>query len=428
MIPIRSWGNLSLEPHDFRCLASVALAPSQVRNSPGLCMGLGRSYGDVALNPGGRLWSSSSLDHFIDFDEISGILTCEAGVSLREIQRLMVPRGWMLPVTPGTQYVTVGGAIANDVHGKNHHVHGTFGHHVRALRLLRTDGTVMDIDYSSVDWLKATIGGLGLTGIILTAQLQLMRVSSPWLLSETLPFYDLPTFLDLTQASESGWDYNVAWIDCARRGSPRGLFIRAQHTVHVAGTWTESSQNMPFTPPFSLVNRISLHAFNTVYFHAHAHSSKASTVHYQPFFYPLDRIQHWNRMYGPQGFYQYQCVVPLEAISTIQDMLETIASSSEGSFLAVLKSFGSRPSLGMLSFVRPGITLALDFPNRGRATLSLFEKLDDLLRHAGGALYMAKDARMPQDLFRAGYPSWPSFQRFRDPGISSSLSRRLMEW
>ena len=430
MTPVSSWGRLSREPHEVSHLTHRQPFTRQMNSEqPGLAYGMGRSYGDACLNPSGILWKTTRLDRFIAFDEVTGRLTCEAGVLLRDIQRLMVPRGWILPVTPGTQMVTIGGAIANDVHGKNHHRLGSFGDCVRTLRLVRTDGQIIDCGPDDKpDWFAATVGGLGLTGVIAEADIQLRRIPGPWLNSETVPYRNLDEFFALADSSESGWEHTVSWIDCMNRQGGRGIFMRGNPMDAGERRLPQPHQRtLPFTPPFSLVNRLSLKPFNFSYYHLNRLKAGKAIVHYEPFSYPLDNLLEWNRMYGSKGFYQYQSVVPREhGQEAIAAMLKAIADSGEGSFLAVLKTFGNRPSLGMLSFPRPGVTLALDFPNRGDRTHRLFERLDAIVREAGGRLYPAKDARMPRDLFESGYPRMPEFLRYRDPGISSALSRRLM--
>jgi FAD/FMN-containing dehydrogenase len=334
----------------------------------------------------------------------------------------------MLPVSPGTQLVTVGGAIANDVHGKSHHRHGSFGDHVHRLTLMRTSGEVIECGRDDgCGWWAATIGGLGLTGVILTAELQLVRVAGPWIDVETLPFDGTSNFFALADSSEAEWEHTVAWIDCASR-VPRGIFMRGSPATATLPTRPAArSLTLPWTPPVSIIRRSSLRLFNAGYFGWQKWRAGRRIVHYEPFLYPLDNVLEWNRVYGPRGFYQYQCVVPpRERRAATDAMLAEIARSNEGSFLAVLKTFGDRPGPGMLSFPRPGVTLALDFPNEGARTLRLFERLDAIVESAGGALYPAKDARMPRRLFDQGYTRLAEFQRFRDPGITSALSRRLM--
>jgi len=451
MVRVSSWGRLDSHEHELVALADRAAVARQIAHCAagaagapaGLAQGNARSYGDVCLNPGGRLWRTAGLDRFIAFDPDSGRLRCEAGVLLRDVQRMSLAHGWLLAVTPGTQLVTVGGAIANDVHGKNHHVLGSFGDHVLGLRLARTDGTVIDCGPDrETAWFAATVGGMGLTGVIVDAELQLRRVAGPWLVTDTIPYRNLDEFFHLADSSEAGWEQTVSWIDCL--SSPgRGLFFRANpahrpgpapgpqpgHRVNGRPHHPLDRQpwRLPLAPPLSLVNGLSLRVFNAAYFWAGSRNAGPAVAHFERYSYPLDKLSDWNRVYGPRGFYQYQSVVPRAGgRAAVQAMLAAIRASGQGSFLAVLKTFGQREGQGMMSFPRPGVTLALDFPNRGATTLRLFERLDAIVREAGGRLYAAKDARMPRDLFEAGYPRLAEFLHYRDPGISSSMSRRLM--
>ena len=430
MKSISSWGRLSNDSHKVIALSDAGGAKDLIKlkeSEFGLPYGMGRSYGDVGLNPNGLLWLTSGLKHFIAFDETTGLLQCEAGVLLRDIQRLFIPRGWMLPVTPGTQMVTVGGAIANDIHGKNHHVRGSFGDHVRHLKIARTDGQIIECGPLLLpEWFAATIGGLGLTGVIVEAQIQLKKTSGPWLDTETIPYSNLNEFFDLADSSERDWEHTVSWIDCLSGGG-KGIFMRANPSASKEPSPVKGSKRMPFTPPISLVNSLSLKPFNFAYYNLQKYSAGKNIAHYEPFFYPLDKLLEWNRIYGPKGFFQYQSVIPRDVgHDATKAMLHEIERANEGSFLAVLKTFGNRESLGMLSFPQPGVTLALDFPNHGERTLKLFERLDSIVREAKGRIYPAKDARMPKELFEAGYPKLQEFQQYRDPKISSSLSRRLM--
>ena len=449
MKAVNAWGRLMHDLHAVQVLTDrtqvASVLAAHRADQPGLAYGNGRSYGDVCLNPDGQLWHTSGLNKLVSFDDITGRLVCESGVLLRDIQRLLVPRGWMLPVTPGTQLITVGGAIANDVHGKNHHAVGSFGDHVLSLSLARTSGEVLPLDWSNTPALmSATVGGLGLTGVVVTAELQLRRVGSPWLQTERLPYQGLDEFFELADASEKDWEHTVSWIDCLSGSSLRGIFMRGNHlsqtqvqsrpSLRAASAAQQRLADgkpltMPFVPPVSLINGLSLKPFNWAYYQLQKLKRGFDVVHYEPFFYPLDNLQHWNRMYGPRGFYQYQSVVPRAGgPEAVQAMLDAISASGEGSFLAVLKTFGNREAKGLLSFPMPGVTLALDFPNRGERTLALFDMLDAIVREAGGRLYMAKDARMSRDFFEAGYPRLYEFIKHRDSGISSAMSRRLMEY
>jgi len=428
MVAVSSWGRLGALQHSVVPLVDRTRLPA-MPEMLGLAYGNGRSYGDVCLNPDGLLWATKGLDHFIAFDDETGVLDCEAGVLLRDIQQTLMPRGWMLPVTPGTQLITVGGAIANDVHGKNHHVMGSFGDHVLALRLLRTDGEVIDCGpKEKVDWFAATVGGMGLTGVIVQVRIQLRKIAGPWLEAENVPYANLDTFFELADGSEATWEYTVSWIDCISHGGGRGIFMRGNHVdAHDAPPPKQGKKTVPLVPPISLVNRLSLRPFNFAYYHMQALKRGKTRVHYEPFFYPLDNLLEWNRIYGPRGFYQYQSVVP-RAVGrdAVGAMLKEIARSGDGSFLAVLKTFGNRQPLGMMSFPQPGVTLALDFPNHGKRTHALFARLDAIVREVGGRVYPAKDARMPRYLFESGYPRLNEFSKYRDVGITSSMSRRLM--
>jgi FAD/FMN-containing dehydrogenase len=425
-----SWGRLSAAPHKVVALSSVPQATQAIQLSKlGLPFGNGRSYGDSCLNRDGILWATGGLDHLIDFNRETGRLTAEAGVLLRDIQALVVPAGWMLPVTPGTQLITIGGAIANDIHGKNHYMHGSFSDHLVRVKLVRTDGETIECGPElNKPWFVATVGGIGLTGLIIEAEIQLKRVSGPWLKAETIPYENIGEFFNHSDESESGWEHTVSWIDCLAGSGGRGLFMRANPCKVDAGPAPKAKQTrIPFAPPVSLVNKLTLRPFNEAYYWLNRR--KAGTpaiVHYQPFFYPLDNIKDWNKMYGSRGFYQYQSVVP-RAVGqdATAEMLKEIGRSGQGSFLAVLKTFGNRESLGLLSFAQPGVTLALDFPNKGSQTLKLFERLDQIVSEAKGRIYLAKDARMPRSLFESGYPRFQEFLNYRDPGISSEMSRRL---
>jgi len=424
---VSSWGNIENEDHNCVFINSTRPDLSKL-DRPILAYGMGRSYGDVCLNPSSTLIRTESLDRYIDFDIESGVLTCESGVLLRDIQKLMIPQGWILPVSPGSQIVTVGGAIANDVHGKNHHVHGTFCDHITNLVIVRTEGDVLSCNRTENSGLfYATIGGLGLTGVIVEATLQLKKVAGPWLETETIPYYSLDDFFQLADMSESEWEYTVSWIDCF---SPegRGVFSRSNHTSKVKNEPNQKNTLvMPFTPPMSLVNKLTLKPFNKLYFFLNSLKKGKRLMFYEDFLYPLDHIQNWNRMYGIKGFYQYQIVVPHKnRKETISKILSEITRSKQGSFLAVLKTFGNKKASGLLSFPIPGVTLALDFPNLGVTTLELFNRLDDIVGSVGGRVYAAKDCRMSKEMFRIGYPLIDEFESFRDPGISSALSRRLL--
>ena len=392
-----------------------------------LPFGLGRSYGDSCLNGGRELMACSRLDRILGFDESTGVVRCEAGLSLAELIGIFLSKGWFLPVTPGTSFVTVGGAIANDVHGKNHHCAGAFGAHVQRIALYRSDhGLIVCDSVENPDMLRATIGGLGLTGVIAWADIQLKRVGGPWIDNESMPFNSLKRFLDLSHESNERFEYTVAWLDCFSGRNTRGIFFRGNHAAGGRKDFRpKRGPSVPFAPPEWVLNRWSMRAFNAAFYALNAHKKGAGRESYQPFFYPLDSIRHWNLLYGKRGFLQYQCVIPEQHLEAFEELLERIARSGMGSFLGVLKQFGSAPPAGMLSFPRPGLTIALDFPMRGEKTLSLMRSLDEVVQQSGGALYPAKDARMSPELFEASFPQWRSFVPYVDPKMSSSFWRRV---
>jgi FAD/FMN-containing dehydrogenase len=377
---------------------------------PLLAYGRGRSYGDCCLNDGGALVQTRGLDRFISLQP-DGVVRCEAGVTLGEILELSVPRGWFLPVVPGTKHVTVGGAIANDIHGKNHHRRGTFGAHLRRFELLRSDGRGECVPGDAL--FAATVGGLGLTGVVTWAEIQLRPVPGPAVRVESVPFRTLDEFFALGEASDAEFEYTVAWVDALRPG--RGVLFRGEHADGAA-----RPPRPPLEVPIRLpaVNGLSIRAFNLLYASVQRRASKL--VHFDPFFFPLDAARHWNRLYGKNGFLQFQCVVP--GREHVQPLFA--ACQGQPSALGVLKKFGDAPSPGLCSFPRPGFTLALDFPNRGAPTFALFERLERVAIEAGGAVYPAKDARMSRASFAASFPRVGELEKLRDPAFSSSLWRR----
>lgn len=395
--------------------------------------GSGRSYGDVCLNSRGALLLTRSLNRFIAWDGEQGILRCEAGTTLDQILSFAVPRGWFPPVVPGTQYVSVGGAIANDIHGKNHHLSGTFGRHVLRFELRRSDGSrhlCSPIENPAL--FGATIGGLGLTGMITWAEIQLTPIETPWIKMESVKFRGLEEFFALSRGTSAELPYTVAWLDCVATGVDfcRGIFMRGAHVpraemVGAPGMPRRRRAAVPLDAPGWLLNRWSVKAFNSAYFNRQRSERHASLVGYESFFFPLDGVWGWNRIYGRRGFFQFQCVVPSAARQVLQDILMTVVESGRASFLAVLKEFGAIPSPGWLSFPRPGVTLCLDFPNDGEGTVALMKQLEVMVVDAGGALYPAKDALMSGETFRASFPRWKDFLTMVDPGISSDLWQRV---
>jgi FAD/FMN-containing dehydrogenase len=405
----------------------VASVLASASNASVLPYGLGRSYGDSCINAGRSLIDCGRLDRILGFDESTGVLRCEGGTTFADIIRVFLPKGWFLPVTPGTQFITVGGAIANDVHGKNHHCAGTFGAHVRQFELHRSEyGLVVCNHELNREMFRATIGGLGLTGAIAWADIQLRRVTGPWIDAETIPFQSLSLFLDLSRDSDGHFEYTVAWLDCFAGKTPRGIFFRGNHSPATSKAFSpKRGPKFPFVLPAWLLNRYTVKAFNSAYYRMHEARKGESRVGYDSFFYPLDSIRQWNLLYGKQGFLQYQCVIPETNLDAVEELLDRIGRSGQGSFLGVLKKFGDTPAAGMLSFPRPGLTLALDFAMRGERTLQLMRSLDEVVHQSGGALYPAKDARMSPALFESSFPQWRSFVPYIDPKMSSSFWRRV---
>jgi FAD/FMN-containing dehydrogenase len=427
---ISAWGRLSAGLHAVSRPQRLTDVPGALRgaSSPALMVGLRRSYGDVCLNAGGRLLESGHLDRFIAADWNSGVVCVEAGMSIDALLRVSVPKGWFIPVTPGTKFVTLGGAVANDVHGKNHHGAGTFGRFVRKLVIARSDGEIVETSRElRPDLFAATIGGLGLTGAILSVEFDMTRIASAYLDVETLPFANVDEFLAVTAAS-GAWPYTVAWADCFATGHDvgRGLFMRGRPLAD--GDLTAHGNPklaVPFAAPSILLNPLSIRSFNTLY-RKLPRKAGAVRAHYDGYFYPLDAIGSWNKLYGPRGFFQFQCVVPMEHGRDLMiSMLSGAAAAQEGSFLIVLKTFGDLESPGVLSFPRPGGTLALDFPNKGESTLRLLARLNAMAVEAGGRIYPAKDATMTADQFRASYPRWREVEALRDPAIMSDFWRRV---
>lgn len=435
---ILSWGRYHRYPHSVLAPGSVEAAATAIMESEGpvLPFGKGRSYGDTCLNEGGTLVDTRRLDHFIRFDRDTGELICEPGVSLADILDLVARpladgTHWFLPVTPGTKFVSVAGAIANDVHGKNHHWRGSFGRHLNWFDLARSDGSTLRCSPDeNGELFRATIGGLGLTGLIARASLQLMKVPSLMLEVEDIRMDSLNDYFRLAEESASDWEYRASWVDVLASGRSigRGIYTRARHAQ--AGLPVPARRkhgpSIPVDAPSWLLGSASLKALNAVYYRKLAGRRRvARTTHYDPIFYPLDAIGHWNRLYGRPGFLQYQCVIPSsQSRAAITSLLGKIAKSGQGSFLAVLKELGPLDSPGLLSFPMEGTTLALDFPNRGSRTLELLDRLDEIVLAAGGRVYPAKDGRMSAPAFKSYFPQLDRFRASVDPKFSSSFWRR----
>lgn len=382
-----------------------------------LTRGLARSYGDSSLPPADHpeVAATPLADRILQFDDTTGMLRAEAGFSLDEMNRLFLPRGWFTPVTPGTRFVTLGGMAAADVHGKNHHVAGTFGRHVRSLqmRLAPRDGKPGPVVTCSreerPELFRATLGGMGLTGHILDVEVALERIPSPWIYSETERFPGLGSFLEGLEAASRDWPMTVGWIDALATGDSMGRGILHRGRWATPGEAPSEAPNprrrlpLPMELPSGVLNRASVLAFNTAYWHKHRSGVRRGVVSPESFFYPLDAIRNWNRLYGKRGFTQYQCVLPKPgATAKARRFLELFTSLSHlgsASFLCVLKDCGDEGE-GLLSFPKPGISLALDIPV-GRHTQELVDRLNERVIELGGRIYLAKDAFTRPEHFRA---------------------------
>ncbi len=431
MTSVVSWGHYpQVESEAVPLLSRFDKIPH--RGKPVLAYGQGRSYGDCCLNPDGAALLTSYLDHLMAFDPATGVLRVEAGISLARLLEFSVPRGFFVPVTPGTKFVSVGGAIANDVHGKNHHSAGTFGRFVRRLALQRSTGEIIECGPDiETDLFRATVAGLGLTGLILWAEIQLIPIPGPWIQMESIKLTNLEDFFVVSADSAKSFDYTVAWMDCLARGEEfgRGIFMRGNH---IAGPGPAPVPVVPrisapiYAPHFAL-NQFSVQAFNSLYYGKQRQREVKSTVHFDPFFYPLDAVGNWNRIYGRRGFFQFQAVLPkVTGQGPLRQLFQAVVDAKSASFLVVVKEFGEVRSPGFLSFPRAGTTICLDFANTEKNRV-LMRGLEELVIGAGGALYPAKDALMSRSSFVAsfGEEQIRRFEEFRDPGFSSGFWTRV---
>lgn len=404
-----------------------------------LARGLGRSYGDAAQNAGGLVLDVTGRDDVLEVDESTGVFTVEAGVSLDSLMRSFIPKGWFVPVTPGTRAVTVGGAIGSDIHGKNHHVKGTFGQHVRSLDLLTGTGEIRTLTpEDELFW--ATVGGMGLTGVVLRARVAMTPIETAFCSVDTRRCANLDALLE-EMADDANYEYSVAWVDCLARGDHlgRSVLTRGRFAHRVELPEKKQDHALDFNPrvpltaprgiPGGLLNRFSVAAFNEAWFRkAPAHRDK-ELQSVTTFFHPLDAVADWNRIYGPGGLLQYQVVVPDGAEDSIRACIDAFSHAGAASFLAVLKRFGPQ-NPGHLSFPMGGWTLALDVPAAMSGLGDLLDRLDALVLGVGGRGYLAKDSRMSPDTLRAMYPRLPEWQELRhsvDPDgvFQSDLARRL---
>jgi decaprenylphospho-beta-D-ribofuranose 2-oxidase len=391
-----------------------------------LSRGLGRSYGDSSLPAEGdhRVAGSTLGDRILGFDPDSGILRAEAGLSLREVVWLFLPRGFFTPVSPGTQYVTLGGMVAADIHGKGHHRDGCFGQHVTSLRMRVADGRIVDCSPTKErDLFRATVGGMGLTGHILEVSVRLKRIPSPWIVFESVRLPDIDSYIAALKEAAATWPQTVGFIDCAKGGRHlgRGILIK--------GRWAEPNEapaepprpkptrSVPFNLPSGLINGLTIKIFNTMTYWKHFARVRRGVIHPEAYFYPLDKLLNWNRAYGRRGFTQYQCMLPTTAgPDAARRFLQLLRARRASSPVCVIKDHGPE-SIGLLSFPCPGISIAVDFPvNDG--TQALVDALNEFVIAAGGRVYLAKDAFTRQEHYRRmepRLPEWEAIRRRWDP-------------
>lgn len=399
---------------------------------PALPYAYGKSYGDSCLNENGILLDTKRLNKFIEIDREYHTIECESGVTLEEILNVITPERYFLSVTPGTKKISVGGAIANDVHGKNHHVAGTFGSHLLEFELIRSNGDkLICSNDENPDLFQATIGGLGLTGLITRAKFHIRKVSSPFIRMQNIKFDSLEEFFEINEESEKEYNYTVSWVDLTANGSRigRGLYTRGNHlniNEYEEPALPKENKNPKFPFDYPFINQLTVQGFNTLYFSKQMDKKIEKTVHFNPFFYPLDAIDDWEKAYGKNGFLQYQFVIPFEHINKrMHNILKFISDTGLSSFLTVLKTFGDVKSPGMLSFPRPGVTMAVDFRYDGTKTLTILKHLNKMIRSYDGVIYPAKDAQMSAEDFNVFYPQAEEFSKYIDPKFSSSFWRRV---
>ncbi|WP_426565410.1 FAD-binding oxidoreductase [Angustibacter sp. McL0619] len=392
----------------------------------------GHSYGDSCLNADNALLDTRDLNRILSFDRDSGVIRCEAGVSMGAIQSLATDRGWRLAVSPSTQHVSVGGAVAHDVHGRNHVVAGSFGQYVSALDLLRTDGSRQTCSATeNADLFRASVGGMGLTGLITAVDIQLRRTATSYIEAETIGFSDLVSFMERFEQSAHTHEYATAWLDLMT-GRPFAGILElgneaSEEQTHALPTTASAGRTLrvPFDLPRHLMNRTTVRAFNRFYYGRSA-GRPPGLVHFTKYFYQLDAVDDWNRVLGRRGFLQYHFVIPTQHVAAgLPRLIELVRRSGNVCFLAILKRYGSGTFPGLMSFPVQGLGGAFDFVNLGQRTIDLFHALDELLVELEGKVYLAKDSLLTPDCFAVMYPRWKEFSDFIDPRFSSSLWRRV---
>lgn len=429
---ITNWGNFPVVEKEMKSEDSLQKIKDFVlSHKEVIARGNGRCYGDASL--GENIFSTKRLNKFIGFDKIEGVLECEAGVLLSDILEISVPQGYFLNVTPGTKFVSVGGAIASDIHGKNHHSEGCFSEYVLEFKLMKENAEVITCSREeNTEDFWATVGGMGLTGIILSAKIKLKNIETAYIRQESIKADNLDEIFQLFEESE-GWLYNVAWIDCLQKGENigRSILMRGYHALreelppklhkNPLKNPRKIMPTIPFYFPSWVLNSFTIKIFNWLYYNKQTKKSVEGFVHYEPFFYPLDVINEWNKIYGKKGFIQYQMVIPKEkGKEGMRKILETIADSGNGSFLAVLKLFGKNNPKAYNSFPMEGYTLALDFKVNDKLK-SLVEELDKIVEEFGGRIYLTKDSmsnpKLTNYLRNVDSPKFVSLQRKRILGF-----------
>lgn len=435
---IANWGNYPvIESEEISFSFADQLKHIVAQQKDMIARGNGRCYGDASLAK--TTINTLKYDKVLSFDTVNGIFECQSGVTLDQVLEVVVPKGWFLPVTPGTKYITVGGAVASDVHGKNHHVDGSFSRHILDMDILLSNGdtiTCSPAEYPALFW--ATCGGMGLTGIITRVKFDLKKIETAYIKQKQIKAANLDEVLKLFDENKH-YTYSVAWIDCLQRGADfgRSILILGEHaTIEDLNAKQKAAPlalpkkkkiAFPFQLPSFVLNTFTVKAFNFLYYAKNTKKEINNIVSYEPFFYPLDAILHWNRGYGKKGFVQYQFVLPLQSKQGLIDIMRRISEKGLGSFLAVLKVFGEQNDL--ISFPKEGYTLALDFPVR-KGLFEFLNELDEIVLQYGGRIYLSKDARMKAETFWSSYENAKQFQQIvktynPEGAIHSNQSKRL---
>ncbi|PWT94873.1 MAG: FAD-linked oxidase [Bacteroidetes bacterium] len=415
---IANWGNYPVMETDEKAFSFTEQLGKLIEGKERIiARGNGRCYGDASLAP--NTISTLRYDKVLSFDTTNGIFECQSGLTLDKILEIIVPKGWFLPVTPGTKFITVGGAIASDVHGKNHHVDGAFSNHVMEMDLMMDDGRIVTCSPQlHSDLFEATCGGMGLTGIIMRAKFDLKKIETSYIKQKQIKASNLNEVIELFEKYKN-YTYSVAWIDCLKSGKDfgRSILMLGEHAeindlddkkkAAPLALPRKKFLTLPFSVPSWVLNPFSVKAFNFLFYGKNLKKEQDSVISYEPFFYPLDAILHWNRMYGKKGFVQYQFVLPLTSKDGLVDIMQRISKKGMGSFLTVLKVFGKQDSL--VSFPMEGYTLAMDFPVR-KGLFEFLDELDTVVLQHGGRLYLSKDARMKPEVFESGYPRAEEFK------------------